>query len=683
MKKNFLAIVLTGALLLSACGSSNEAGNAENSSSSVSGSNSATPSVETSSGLDSSGKITDFYDYATSEWTNSLDPTYGFASFSYDDNVDGLVYGEVFDLFRGKTEKDFPNNPSLQKLVLFFEQLSDNELVNKGADRITSMYDTMENVSSLSEFYKLMATPEYSICDTLFYKDCLITTDGVYVLQYLTRPYASLFSPSEEELSFLEKEFAKEFVLMGENEEEASKKAADAIAFNNMILDFYTSPDVDNDSMDYWTEEKYTSSEHSAPLIDIMKSLDYYKLDHFKKVVYSFFISPGNLDFYDMILKEENLPLLKAFWEVNLFESFFPVGSDEMKDEILRIGCGMSGYPIDKLGDIEFLNSVKKNPYEYNISVCLGVDSGHIAKLYKDTYVSAETISEIEAMADQAKAEYVAMLKESDWLSERVKEKLILKVKKTKIDLGVPDEIASYDDLELGDNPVDTLIAFILSNHEFNKNILAAESGVARYKINFYSSNGYYCSDSNSLLLSFGTIKSLTENSDASYEEKLGIFGSTLTHEFAHSLAPNNIGQGVNGVYMDYITEEENNVIWNAFYTFAESIDGKTADNGGIYNGYRCCYEYFTDVLSVNCSLRILEKMENPDYDAFFTNYARSNAMYMSPTYEDFILRNDGHLLGRTRINALFYQFDKFYEVYDISKKNQYYIAPDKRVTWY
>lgn len=622
-------------------------------------------------------KINDFYEYAAGEWMNSTEVGESNAYAFYDDETDRELENRVYDFVKGKSSEDFSDNPGLQKLLVLSEQLRDEELVNKGIDRMKNMYNTVDSAKNLDDFLKLMADPLY--CGgSLFYRDYEYTSDGDYLLIFRSLPYASTYNLTEEEENFLQKEFTKQFILIGESEEKAAEKAALAVSLNHEILKMYTN----TGDLNYWDEDNYPSSGHKAPYIDIMKSLDYHKVDIFGNNYYAFFALDEDLNMLDTLLSNENLPALKALWEVNFFEGFYDCGSFEMKESCARLAMGLSGYDLEKIDDKVFLDS-EEELINLSYSIPVSIDYGHFAKLYRDAYLTSEDVSEIEEMTRLAKEKYIDIINEYDWISPRLKEKLILKIKKISVDLGEYSEYPSYEDVIIGEDPVETLRSFQASNRAFNKRYLEAEEGLPSNDMNLFRSNGLFTSDSNTVFLTLGTIYSFTENRDASYEAKLGIFGSTLTHEIAHALAPGHIQNGVNGLYMDFLSDEEVEIIRNRYDDFASVIDGLETEHGNKINGYSCCNEFFTDVLSVNCMLRMLEDMDDPDYDSFFVNFALSIAAKTTPCSEDCLFRNGSHLFGRARVNAALYQFDKLYEVYDIDETDAFYIKPENRVIGY
>ena len=110
-----------------------------------------------------------------------------------------------------------------------------------------------------------------------------------------------------------------------------------------------------------------------------------------------------------------------------------------------------------------------------------------------------------------------------------------------------------------------------------------------------------------------------------------------------------------------------------------EYLDGKEAGYGRTVNVERVIQETFTDMLAMQICLKVLSEHENPDYDLFFRSYAKLWAMYATEESIDGIL-NDTHLPGNLRVNCILYQFDEFYEVYDIDENSPYYVKPEDRI---
>ena len=374
--------------------------------------------------------------------------------------------------------------------------------------------------------------------------------------------------------------------------------------------------------------------------------------------------------------------MFKDYMEVNLFYMLFDMGTMEMKEIDAKILSGLSGYPLDEV-DEDILIGEDYNREEDAIMMIADMGEGRIAKLYRDKYVTDAVISEIEEMTSLVKDKLVEMVKEYTWLSDRGKEKLISKIKTATFFYGENSGCATYDDVVIGENSIQTILSFMASDRKQNKERLVAEGGMAKDSINLFETNAEYSCDSNSVLLTFGVIKWLMDNSNASFEEKLGMTGCTIAHELSHSVAPMYIDMGRDGIYLDFYSDEEYEVIWNSSDAAAAVIDGFETDYGNVINGYACSEEFFTDLLSIDCCMRILGERENADYDKFFVNYAKGYAMAISPTTEESILRKDTHIPGKPRVNLALYQFDELYETYCIAEDNKYYVKPEERVTGY
>ncbi len=108
-------------------------------------------------------------------------------------------------------------------------------------------------------------------------------------------------------------------------------------------------------------------------------------------------------------------------------------------------------------------------------------------------------------------------------------------------------------------------------------------------------------------------------------------------------------------------------------------FDGKETDYGLKIDGKLVTNEAFADIMATKCSLKLLEKKENPDYDLYFRTLAKWNAcFYTEDSLKEALLGT--HLPAKERINYVLGQFDKFYETYDIDESSPYYIPESERL---
>ena len=81
------------------------------------------------------------------------------------------------------------------------------------------------------------------------------------------------------------------------------------------------------------------------------------------------------------------------------------------------------------------------------------------------------------------------------------------------------------------------------------------------------------------------------------------------------------------------------------------------------------------------CLLRIAEKTEDFDYDAFFTAYAKHwRCKFTEVGMENSYRNNNHHPLNHLRANVVLAQFPEFQETYDIQPGDGMYVAPEDRI---
>ena len=151
-----------------------------------------------------------------------------------------------------------------------------------------------------------------------------------------------------------------------------------------------------------------------------------------------------------------------------------------------------------------------------------------------------------------------------------------------------------------------------------------------------------------------------------------------LAHELSHTYDTQGIVYDYHGYYEPWMTEDEQAAYLDKIGKVTDFFDGKETDYGLKIDGKLVTNEAFADIMATKCSLKLLEKKENPDYDLYFRTLAKWNAcFYTEDSLKEALL--DTHLPAKERINYVLGQFDKFYETYDIDESSPYYIPESER----
>ena len=244
-------------------------------------------------------QIEDFYEYAVGEWVDSVDISKKKTAVSYGSETDDAIRAQVVEMVRNMSFEDFPDDVGMQRLLQFKDQLNSDGMEEKAAEEIKKMYEEIESVKSIKEFYELLTESDYAGIDPFFGRRYEFTNQGNYVVRIMPFTYNKEYFLNEDEKDFIQREFAKEFQLMGEPEDVAMQKAENAVAVNDKITELYF---IDSNDM-YMDEENYDSSEHAIPILDLLEKMGYAKCDYGKNEYYSFFIFDSTLEFYDTMFK--------------------------------------------------------------------------------------------------------------------------------------------------------------------------------------------------------------------------------------------------------------------------------------------------------------------------------------------------------------------------------------------
>ena len=90
--------------------------------------------------------------------------------------------------------------------------------------------------------------------------------------------------------------------------------------------------------------------------------------------------------------------------------------------------------------------------------------------------------------------------------------------------------------------------------------------------------------------------------------------------------------------------------------------------------------EMAADITGVQCALRMAKKVENFDYDKYFTKYAQMNVSIGVYSNELYMLLQDEHPLDYSRTNVPVQQFEEFYKTYGVKEGDNMYLAPEDRI---
>ena len=375
-----------------------------------------------------------------------------------------------------------------------------------------------------------------------------------------------------------------------------------------------------------------------------------------------------NYKMMNSYLKEENLALLKEYVKIKILENYSGYTTIDYQNT------------IDELSDMLMGVSSEKSLEEAAISTIGNVFSNEVDKIYLDNNFTEEDRLFIEDMSKEILSYYEKKLRDNTWHDNSTKEKAILKLKNMKINIG-----GNYSDkyqfnlksFESGSSLVENMM--IINKVLSDEQLKILNTNTYKNIISPTTINAYYSPLDNSINFP-ACLKELYKTSD-NYYSTLGSMGMIIAHEITHAF--DNSGSKFD--------EFGNRVQWwskNDYKKFESLQDDiiKYYSNyeilGITIDGERTVGENIADLGAMNAIVGIADgkNAKKEDYQAMFSSYASLWASEYLDSYQKLLLISDTHSPDKIRVNAVLSSCDKFYDVYNINKKDLMYVKKEDRV---
>ncbi|WP_029318914.1 M13-type metalloendopeptidase [Butyrivibrio sp. AE3004] len=441
-----------------------------------------------------------------------------------------------------------------------------------------------------------------------------------------------------------------------------------------------------------YDEDRTSQMVENADEMDVIISSYLEKLseDTYFGFIDSKILEEKNVEFpiFDILSKQNALGKDKMFYSRMdyidfLSEYYTEKNISKIRDHLL-VSAAVSLSRLDKEDEGITFNTVYPDVTPADFEICLrnamfGPGKNIIEKTYKDQYIDDETIKSMETILEDVKTTMRTVIADSDWLSVHGKEQAGHKIFYLKNYIGENGHTDDFSEVELAENPLENYIALKVSMYDFlDKQLVNDKTDKEMFSASFLVDNAFYFSQNNSIVIGDGYLENKLD--DDSYEEKLAYWGCMLAHELSHAYDPKGSNYDYEGYYDKWMSDEEYAEYTKRTQKIEDFFDGKEVGDGITLDGKRVCGETFSDIMGIECCLRILENMENPDYDAFFKTYAKVYTCYYT---QDGLKKavEDTHLPGKERVNYVLGQFDKFYEIYDVDTTSPYYVSEEDRLS--
>ena len=330
------------------------------------------------------------------------------------------------------------------------------------------------------------------------------------------------------------------------------------------------------------------------------------------------------------------------------------------------------------------LMGVEKDPVleKQAYQVVSRVFSEPIGVYYGRTYFGEEAKKDIVSLVKKIIEMYKERMKKNTFLEEETKKKAILKLSTIEIKMGYPDFIHDlYKNMVVNeeDSYFDSMAKIAILRSKDNLDKLLKPVDRSEWAMPGHMVNACYNPSANDITFPAAILQKPFYSIHQSIEENLGGIGSVIGHEISHAFDNNGAQFDEKGNIKNWWTESDYKAFQELTKKMIDQFDG-IEFHGGKVNGELVVSENIADNGGVAVTLAIMHTLKNPDFKAYFINFAKIWCMKAKEQFIQYLLSNDVHSPAKLRANITPRNFEEWYLAFDVKESDQMYIAKDKRV---
>ncbi len=622
----------------------------------------------------------DLHLFANKEWILNNDIPEGYTSWSQYSKRGLDVKNQCIELLKDETIEghDADLVRTYNKLILDWDARNE-----AGVSGIKEVYDKILAVKNIDDLNKLLTDDStklkvenfmgYGVGQGLNDPETYIAMVGTPSLllndaeEYADRSeYGDMFYGMRKDI------FVYIAEKMGMAKEDAEKNYDFAIDLETKLSEkIYTTQESLSD--DYYEKiNNEMSFEDVAALAKVFPLADVLEANGLKYDGIYLVLRPDYFEKLDEVYTDENIEELKAWILVNYLRGYSYLLDRDTYDKINDIAneyYGVSGQVSDE-----------EMAYDYVTNSL----SASMQKVYIAKYGSEEEKQKMYDLCKQVIDTYRELLSENDWASDEVRNYAIKKLDNMKIHAAYPEKFrdTSVIDLE-GCSLIEASERIAECEYNYELSLLGKKQDKEMWAEGFdiLSCNAFYDPQENTINMIIGMMGEPFFSDDMSVEELYASIGAFwVGHEVSHAFDSGGAQFDADGYFRDWWTEEDKAEFDKRVQKMDDYLDTIVAFDDQHFIGSNIDTEMVADMTGLQCALRMASKVENFDYDKFFTKYAQMNVNINVYASELSQLTQDAHPLDYSRTNVPVQQFEEFYETYDVKEGDAMYLAPEDRL---
>ena len=301
---------------------------------------------------------------------------------------------------------------------------------------------------------------------------------------------------------------------------------------------------------------------------------------------------------------------------------------------------------------------------------------------YGRTYFGEEAKKDIISLVKKIIDTYKDRIAHNNFLEEATKQKAILKLSTINIKMGYPDDVrAIYKEMIIDDNDnyfeAMNKINKIKIHHNLNKLYKPVDKN--EWQMPGHMVNACYDPSRNDITFPAAILQKPFYALSQSVSENLGGIGTVIAHEISHAFDNNGAHFDENGNLFNWWSENDSKAFKELTNKMIKQWDGIPFGNTSV-NGELVVSENIADNGGMAVTLQIMHTIEDPDFKAYFINWAKIWCQKAKDEYIDFLLKNDVHSPCKLRANIQVRNFKEWYDTFDVTDTDQMYIKEEDRI---
>ena len=320
----------------------------------------------------------------------------------------------------------------------------------------------------------------------------------------------------------------------------------------------------------------------------------------------------------------------------------------------------------------------------YDIETVMNDMPGVVTNAYVAHCYSPSAQSRALELTNMIIGAYREIVSQEDWLDPETRDRAIEKLNDIEINIGYPSTLGNTAMLEIptpgpGVSLYDAAKALRAYDVDQTRRAIS-NPDESTYWQNPMEVNAFYMGDENAIFVGCGIIGGRLFDENASVEEQLATFGTTVGHELTHAFDDEGARYDKDGNLTNWWTAGDL-ADFNARADKVRKYLGTIKPLGtDAYDGDYVDSEMISDMGGLKAALTVGHGIEGFDFRRFFDAYVIGWESVGSYASVEETFASDSHPLDATRANVSVMQVQEFYDVYGIQPGDKMYLAPEDRI---